>query len=176
VGEGTHITMVGYGTTGNGIDGFTPGSADFFVKRKGENVMDLFDGDDEGQHAGWEVWYADFDGNGKDSFCADFQVCTPALGNDKEAAIGPGDSGGPSFITSAAGQLLLVGNNTFGGGWGDAQQGQFGSIFGGNLLSPYVGWISSFDAGINVVPEPVSPAIFGLGLLALGWARRRSLR
>src|SRR6185503_21381193 len=38
---GTVFTMVGYGTSGNGINGYTV-APNFFVKRDGANVFDLF--------------------------------------------------------------------------------------------------------------------------------------
>src|SRR5688500_136872 len=43
---GRLITMVGYGTTGDGINGYTTGP-NFRVKRSGQNVMDRFFLDDE---------------------------------------------------------------------------------------------------------------------------------
>ena len=78
--SGTLFTMVGHGTTGNGYDGFTANSADYFNKRFGFNIVEFFDCDDAttddissggfsssqacgafyGNQA--EVWFADFDG------------------------------------------------------------------------------------------------------------------
>ena len=173
--EGTKIMMVGYGTTGNGIDGFTEGPA-FNIKRSGENYVDLFDGDDE---MGWggerEVYYADFDGNGQDTFCDFFGVCTPQLANDREAGIGGGDSGGPSFVYMY-GELMLVANNTFGGTFGDVE-GAFGSYFGGIILSAHKDYLWEATGGnITFVPEPGSFALFGLAALGLLGARRRSIK
>lgn len=169
--SGTRIIMAGYGTSGNGIDGYNV-APDYGIKRTGQNYMDLFDGDDESFFQnGQEMWYADFDGNGTDLFCDWLGVCTPVLDNDVEANIGGGDSGGPSFI-EMYGELMLVGNNTFGTG-----NGQFGEYFGGMLLGSYADYLDDAAGGrIAFVPEPTGIALFGLGALALFGARRRSIK
>jgi hypothetical protein len=172
--SGTHITMAGYGTTGDGVTGFLSGSASFSTKRTGENYMDLFDGNDE---AGWggknEVWYADFDGAGQDSFCTAFGVCTPQLPNDRESGIGAGDSGGPSFV-NMYGELMLVANNTFSGSFAGQTAGTFGTYFGGIVLGSYTDYLQQATGGnISFVPEPGSVALLGLGGLMLAGLRRR---
>ncbi len=58
------VALVGYGTTGDGVDGYLSGSASFTVKRSGMNHADVYLSDDEGSGAreGFE-W--DLDGDHK---------------------------------------------------------------------------------------------------------------
>ena len=121
-----------------------------------------------------EVYYADFDGAGKDLFCEQFGVCTPQLPNDKEASIGGGDSGGPSFIVRN-GELMLVANNTFSGIWNsDDVEGTFGTYFGGIVLGSYTDYLNQATGGqATFVPEPGSMALLALGGALLGGLRRR---
>lgn len=169
---GTRIIMAGYGTSGDGINGYTVSPA-FRVKRSGENYVDAFTGDDEHNRTGRnEIWYADFDGNGHDTFCEWGVACSPVLPNDREAGIGGGDSGGPSFV-EMYGELMLIATNTFGNANG-LTAGTFGTYFGGMVLHSYLDYIAEATGGsAQFVPEPASVAVFGLGLLALAGARRR---
>jgi hypothetical protein len=171
--SGTHITMAGYGTSGDGMNGYYV-SPSFFVKRSGENYVDIFDRNDELGFAGAdEVWYADFDGNGKDTFCDIFGACTPALPNNRESGIGGGDSGGPSFV-NMYGELMLVANNTFSGTFTGQTAGAFGTYFGGILLSSYRDYlIGASGDNLTFVPEPGSLALIGIGAFLLMRSRRR---
>ena len=55
------LPSVGYGLSGDPIDGYTV-PAGLTVKRVGENVADVFEGqDDRRRAAADEVWLADFD-------------------------------------------------------------------------------------------------------------------
>jgi hypothetical protein len=173
---GTHITMVGYGTSGTGVAGYTV-SPSFAVKRSGENYVDLFDGDDEMNFGGdKEVYYSDFDGGGQDTFCNFYGVCTPVLPNNRESGIGGGDSGGPAFVYMY-GELMLVANNTFSGRFNGQVAGTFGTYFGGVIMGTSQDYLmAAARDSIQFVPEPGSMALFGLGALALFGIRRRSFK
>ena len=178
---GQNDTMVGYGRSGDGFNGYTTGP-DFRIKRTGQNVMDLFDLDDEQHFAGGpqEVWYSDFDGKNaagvlQDTFCTLFNVCTPIYANDVETNIGGGDSGGPSFYHTSNGDYLLMGNNTFGGTFQGQVPGTFGTYFGGILLSSYIPWLEEVTENrIKLVPEPSTYALLFLALGLMGFAVRRN--
>jgi hypothetical protein len=181
--SGTHIIMAGYGTSGDGINGYTV-SPSFFTKRTGENYIDMFDGNDE---MGWggknEVYYADFDGTNaagqvQDFNCTYFDVCTPSLPNNRESSIGGGDSGGPSFV-EMYGELVLVANNTFSQTYTingvDQIGGTFGTSFGGILLASYKDYLLAATGGaIQVVPEPSNVALMGMAVMMLLATRRRA--
>jgi hypothetical protein len=167
-------TMVGFGTSGDGNVGGNV-SPSFFIKRVGANYSDVFDLDDEQNFTGpVEVWQSDFDGNGIDTHCTLFSVCSPILANDVETSLAGGDSGGPSF-QQVGSQWVLVGNNTYGTRF-DASQisSTFGTGSGGMVAAAYIPWmIEATDGAVNVVPEPGTYALMGLGLLAIGAAARR---
>jgi len=175
--QGQQTSMAGYGRSGDGINGYTV-APDFRVRRTGDNIMDLFDLDDEQHFASGprEVWYADFDGGGKDTFCTLFAICTPILANDVEANIGGGDSGGPSFHFDGT-NYILIGNNTFGGTFQGQIPGTFGTYFGGMLLGPYSDYLWAATQGritrIGYLPEPGTYALLLIGLALIGVARRR---
>ena len=128
----THLYMVGYGRSGDGVNGYTTG-ASFTEKRDGENIVDAFyTQDDRRRAAANEVFRFDFDGpTGNGSLGGS------TLGNDKETTLGGGDSGGPSLVLSA-GSYMLAGVNTFTQG---SNTPKFGSLGGGINVFPYTNWI-----------------------------------
>jgi len=161
---GQQAVAVGYGRSGSGMSGYTVG-ASLTVKRVGYNVFDVsLEDDDLAQGSGiLEVWLGDFDGptTGTNLFGGG------TLGNEIEATLGPGDSGGPSFI-ELDGQLYLAGINTFGFSVdGGGQFPLYGSGMGGMLLEPYADWVTA------VVPAPPTILLLAAGLPALMLRRRR---
>ncbi|HUU31205.1 MAG TPA: trypsin-like serine protease [Phycisphaerae bacterium] len=173
------ITSAGYGKSGNAIAGYTI-DASLSVKRVGKNQRDAVGYDDEGSGA-YEVFYADFDGPtpstnvfniGSSGFSAGIEG---TLGNAVETMIGPGDSGGPSFLSDwdtheplvgTDGNLILLGINNFSATW-IAAAPHFGSIYGGMYIPAYAAWIDS------VVPEPATLALVALGGAAILIRRRK---
>jgi trypsin len=141
----THLIMVGYGRSGDGVNGYTT-NASFTVKRVGENMVDAFYGqDDSGKPAANEVFRFDFDSpDGSNG-----SLGGPSLGNTTETTLGGGDSGGPSFVLTGSDphdfhSYTLVGVNTFTQG---TTAPLFGSLGGGINVFPYVSWIQNGSGG-----------------------------
>lgn len=130
---GMTLTLVGYGSSGNGVEGVTVGGNPT-VKRTGKNNVDAVVPDDEGSKR-LEVYLYDFDGPEGTPHPGDGST----LGNGIETTVGGGDSGSPAFIESD-GHWLLAGINTFQLG---ATAPKFGSGGGGMLVSTYAEWIHS---------------------------------
>jgi T5SS/PEP-CTERM-associated repeat protein len=122
--------MVGYGRSGDGINGYTT-NASFSVKRTGQNLAQSFSGDDEFSGS-TELFRFDFDGPFGGGIYGG-----ATLGNDIETQLGGGDSGGPSFV-SHDGQFHQAGLNNF-----TITAPLFGSRGGGVLTYAYLDWIDS---------------------------------
>lgn len=138
-GIGDFITLVGFGRSGYGSYGYTT-NASLIDRRYGSNVIDGFLMDDEGSGRA-EVFHYDFDAP------STVGILGGSLGNDIEALIGPGDSGGAALRQTASG-WELIGINTYTEGYG----GRFGDTGGGVLVEPYTDWIFQ----ITSIPAPSS--------------------
>ena len=142
--QGTVLTFVGYGRSGDPVNGYTT-PASLTVKRVGANSADAFYGqDDPGRPEANEVFRFDFDGPDGDG-----PLGGPTLGNTTETTFGSGDSGGPAFADG----MVLSGVNTFTQGSAPS----FGSMGGGVNVFPYVGWIQAVLRGLGAaaIPLPV---------------------
>ncbi len=135
--SGDEIIMAGYGNSGDGILGFFFPS-DPIVKRVGNNHANQFFNDDEFSGS-IEIWQFDFDGPTGNGFTGG-----PTLGNDIEASLGGGDSGGPGFVDVGGGELHVYSVNSFGFGAGGNPTPLFGSGGGGVLVNGYLPWLDSF--------------------------------
>jgi hypothetical protein len=158
---GTVMTLVGYGRTGDGVNGYLAGSSSTTTKRVGGNIYNTFIADDEGSGQR-EIFLYDFDA----------PTDPTSLGNDIETMVGPGDSGGPMFVSDGLGGYLIGGINTF---TVNGNAGFFGAIAGGVLINPYLGWIDSIigPATEVAISEPAPLAALVLGIFVLAMQRRR---
>ncbi len=152
---GEEIVLAGYGCSADGLSVDYKIDASFFVKRSGGNVADWFEPDDEGAPTN-EVFLFDFDGPLPTGVNGPGILGGPTLGNRLETQLGPGDSGGPSFVRISD-ELRLVGINTFTASLSIGPVGaalpppfgapHFGSLGGGILAAPYIGWIQQVLQG-----------------------------
>lgn len=167
------ITMVGYGRSGDGVNGTTI-RASASVKRVGGNQVDQLL---IGQNGKADMYMFDFDG----STSSTNVMGGGALAN--EAQLGTGDSGSPAFIRTNAGWQIFGVNTFVGATAAGADYFKFGALGGGTLTSAYAGWIQGIVTAPQVVaaasvaaPVP-KPASIGMmlsgGLLFLWVARRR---
>ena len=140
---GELLTFVGYGASGDGVNGVTV-AGDSHVKRVGENHVEILPANSP------DVYGFSFD---------QFSTLGP-----REATLGPGDSGSPTFVKDLNGKWSLAGINTFVGSisGGPTTPGTFGTIGGGMMLSAYAPWISSVV--VSAVPEPSAGLLMLVGL------------
>ncbi len=173
------ITLVGYGRSGVGAQSSQPSTGIysveplFDVKRVGENVVDGLFAESAESSAIPEVFIFDFD----DPIITRTQNQTGGLtlGNRRETQLGPGDSGGPSFVTDTDGRMKLAGVNTFTFNFpatpllgGAPNTPSFGSGGGGMQVAAYRDFIDS------AIPEPGSTILLGFGAVLIGLHRRRA--
>ncbi|MFW6114248.1 MAG: trypsin-like serine protease, partial [bacterium] len=131
-------TLVGYGRSGDGVNGYTTGASST-IKRWGKNDLEYYALDDEG--SGVRESY---------QFHFDPPNSAESLGNDLETTLGGGDSGGPAFIEDESGNPRLFGVNTFTVQFGSDTPVAplFGSGGGGMVVSSYLDFIyDTIDEG-----------------------------
>lgn len=194
--DGNLLTMVGHGTSGNGITGDAI-SPSFLNKRIGFNFAEIFDCDDGtsvGESGGFfnsgacdaefgndpEVWYADFDGFDADGVFQDTWCTFFGLGCDQEWLgedfADPYDfstlfeaniGGGDSGGPSFVFNALTGEFELIANNTFGAGDGSYGSWFGGNVYAAYSDWIE------QVVPAPAGIGMVLVALGAFGLRRRR---
>ncbi|MFM9913806.1 MAG: S1 family peptidase [Methylophilaceae bacterium] len=162
--QAASLTFVGYGASGNGVDGITVGSSST-VKRVGQNTADILLHDIDGNDQA-DAFLFDFDGGNSNAFGG------TSLGNGIETTFGVGDSGAPAFIrVNDAWQLAGVGTFVAGLGGRWLPAGTFGTGGGGMIVSAYTSWIQST---VSPVPEVNISFMLVAGLvLVAGVALRR---
>jgi len=167
------LVLAGYGTTGDGVNGYDLTTASFEVKRAGANILEYGEFDDDGS-GNVEIFAYDFEDSANVAGTDVFGLPT-SLGNDIESMVGPGDSGGPAFaLDFGSGELLLAGVNTFVVA-GPNGHGTFGSIGAGIWLEGYFPWLQQ-TTGINFgVPDGGSSLAMGaVAFVLLAGLKRRS--
>lgn len=196
--DGQLLTMVGHGTSGNGITGDAIDPS-FFDKRIGFNFAEIFDCDDGstddvssggvfnsaacealyGNDA--EVWYADFDGFNADgvfqnSWCDFFGIgCDEEwLGEtfsqpyDFTTLFEANIGGGDSGGPSFVLNAVTGKFELIANNTFGAGDGDYGSWFGGNVYAAYSDFIE------QVVPAPTGLGLILVSLGAFGLRRRRA--
>lgn len=201
--QGLTATFVGFGRTGDGINGGQPLDQVDFLGRAGTNVIDgtvdtkLGFGHYKEKLGGSRVFVADFDNpdNPADNTTGD--PSPTAL----EFLIAQGDSGGPVFITDAKTNLpVLAGIHSFGEFRDERDDSDYGDITGHTRISSFRGWITKtmkrgdlgreipefINAGsgatapmeldlsdITVIPEPSCASLVAI---SVAWACGRRCR
>jgi secreted trypsin-like serine protease len=172
---GFTATLAGFGVSGTGTNGYAAGSYPFGTLRSGLNRFDTV----------WDLaghpFAFDFD-NGTVAQDAIGQLTAGPGGyatspfrdtgvGAMEVMVGPGDSGGPSFLGA-----LLAGIHSFGATAGPPidlgdtfVNGQFGELGGDTRVAFYADWVD----GVVAVPEPSTYAMMLAGVLAVWVATRR---
>lgn len=189
-GVGQGVQLVGSGTTGNGI-GQGGGGFTLPDRRTGLNRIDL-NWDDPNWGGTFYNFFGsadpatlvgDFDNGsrGNDASCwlsafflvNNSQYCDLGQGS-LEASLGPGDSGGPLFING-----LIAGVASYSLSFGldpdidNALNSSYGEFAGWTSVDYNRGWIDSYVAPRQVVPEPATLVLTLVGASVLFAVQRR---
>lgn len=168
---GAEIVSVGFGFSGTGETG---NQFIDYQRRAGTNIVDFAVSLEGNQD---QLLFADFDHPTDPLFNIFDNPSTSIddLATFLELIIGPGDSGGGTFLVEN-GQLYLAGVHSFVGGpqRPDGVMGRYGDFYTATRVSSFIDWI---DNKINPVSVPESSSLamvlFGLASLLL---RRRHLK
>lgn len=180
--QGTTLTLVGYGQTGDGVHGYSGTSSNPNIypggRRVGQNTVGGYlqpgGAVDTGPYQpGDQTYLFDFDSPVGSSSPAPDYLIGPSLGNDKETTIGVGDSGGPAFVfVDGQYQVAAINNFRISFQYEDNRDiGYFGSGGGGAIISGYQDFLA--DA-LAPAPEPDALSTFGVGAFFVLAAVRRA--
>lgn len=145
--------QVGYGVTGEIINGeyqYTGGGG---IKRAGRNRLTLAQFVNFGSIQGTFL-ICDFDGSGRDTFGDGGPV-------QNECTLGFGDSGGPTFVLDGGLWKVAGIHSWVGSVSGGPSPPRHGSIFGDLRVSAYASWINS------IMPRRIVPTSFTVNTGAL---------
>lgn len=175
---------VGYGLSGNAVNGQQPLAFPFGTKRQARNNVDRYSftsapdrsmilGNPRPPAQGGGFYSTVIPG---DTLLYDFDdhLSGGMQGPFGGAALGPdegvaafGDSGGPMFFPPLNGRYVIASITSYGSG--RFPNTSLGSVEVDTRVGPYANWIN------QTIPEPATAAILALGLM-LGWRRRFVVR
>jgi secreted trypsin-like serine protease len=151
---GLTITLVGYGSSGNGNVGVTVGASSA-VKRVGSNVADRVQPTLDASGLVSQFYLYDFDGpSGSGSLGG------PTIGNEVETLVAVGDSGSPAFVVNG-GALQVFGINSLVISPTNTINYEFGTTGGGIVAADprFKAWLQTATNG--TLGQPVMSAADG---------------
>jgi secreted trypsin-like serine protease len=145
---GLLLTLVGYGSSGNGNTGVSVGASSS-VKRIGENVLDALQSTVDSSGHTSRFFLYDFDGptgNGA--------LGGPTIGNTVETSVAVGDSGSPVFVHNGSAPQLFGITNLVTSPTGGTVNYEFGTVGGGIIASDprFSAWLQTATEGTLGTP------------------------